>query len=111
MKSILINWFIGTITILLTAYILPGIRIDKLSSAIWAAAVLGILNAFIKPILVFLTLPITILTLGLFLLIINAAILMLVSQIISGFRIDSFWTALLASVIISIITFLTHRIV
>ncbi len=111
MKGLIIGWIVLTITVLITAYILPGIKIDKFSSAVWAAAALGILNAIVKPVLVILTLPITILTLGLFLLVINAVIILLVGALIKGFEVRSFGTAVIASIIISIISFVTSRLI
>ena len=86
MISIIVYWLIGTISILCAAYIIPGIKIERLSSAVWAAAALGVLNVLLKPILVFLTFPITFVTLGLFLVVINALMIMLAGEIVKGFR-------------------------
>ncbi|MGB4773492.1 MAG: phage holin family protein [Chitinophagaceae bacterium] len=85
-------------------YILSGIHIDKFTTALILAVVLAILNAIVKPILVVLTLPITIVTLGLFLLVINALIIMLGSKLVSGFKVDGFWWALLFSILLSIVS-------
>ena len=74
MSPILIHWLVTTIAILVAAYIIPGIRIDSLGAALIGAAILGILNAVLQPILVILTLPITLLTLGLFLFVVNALV-------------------------------------
>lgn len=104
MWSILFAWLIITVAILIAAYVLPGIRVADLKSAVIAAAVLGLINAFIKPVLVILTLPITVITLGLFLLVLNALLLLLTAKLVSGVRIDSFWWAVAGSIVISIVT-------
>src|SRR3989338_1475300 len=101
--SILINWLISALAIIITAYILPGVHISGFGTALIAAIALGILNAFIKPVLLLLTLPINIFTLGLFTFVINAFIILLVSNLVSGFKVDGFWWALLFSIILSIV--------
>lgn len=107
--KIIANWFWMTLAVLLVAYILPGVSIDNLVTAIVAAAVLGILNAFIRPTLVFLTFPITILTLGLFSIIINAFLVILASVLVPGFAVTNFWWALLFSILLSLVNGLFHR--
>jgi putative membrane protein len=84
------------------ARILPGIHVDTYWTALVFALVLALINAFVRPILVILTIPITILTFGLFLLVINALIVMLVSKFVNGFRVDGFWWALLFGLLLSI---------
>ncbi|PZN30550.1 MAG: hypothetical protein DIU71_11965 [Proteobacteria bacterium] len=86
----------------LSAQIFPGLRFDGPASLIAAALLLGIVNAVIRPIVVLLTLPVTLLTLGLFLLVINAAMLGLVALLLAGFEISSFWTAVGASIVVSV---------
>ncbi|HMK36205.1 MAG TPA: phage holin family protein [Desulfomonilaceae bacterium] len=108
--GIVISWIISTVAILIVAHLIPGIRVGGLGSAIIAAAILGLLNALVKPILVILTLPLTILTLGLFLLILNALMFQLAGAFTSGFRVESFWAALLGSIVVSIITYLLNSI-
>lgn len=81
---------------------MPGVTVANFTISIFVAIVLGLLNLFIKPILVLFTLPVTVLTFGLFLLVINAAMILLCSEIVGGFSVDSFLTALLFSVILSI---------
>jgi putative membrane protein len=110
MTSILISWILGTITILIVANVLPGVRVAGLSSAVIAAAILGILNALVRPVLVILTLPLTVITLGLFLFVINALMFMLAGSIFRGFKVDSFGTALIASIIVSIVSFVLNRV-
>ncbi len=94
----------------ITAYILPGIRFSGFWSLILAAFVLGLMNSIVKPILIFLTLPINILTLGLFTLIVNGIVLYLTAAIVSGFEISGFWTAVLGALILSIISMLLNSL-
>ncbi|MEQ8909202.1 MAG: phage holin family protein [Vicingaceae bacterium] len=95
--------FANAIAVLVTAYLLPGVEIKDFLTAIVVAAVLALLNNFLKPILIILTIPVTILTLGLFLLVINALIILLADDLIGGFTVASFWWALLFSIILSVI--------
>jgi putative membrane protein len=81
---------------------MSGITVASFTTSILVAVVLALLNTFIKPLLIFFTFPVTILTLGLFLLVINAIIIILCSEIVGGFHVDSFWTALLFSIILSL---------
>jgi putative membrane protein len=108
---ILVNWFVTTIAILIVAYLLPGVAIRGLAAAVIAALVLGLINAIIKPVLIVLTLPLTILTLGLFTFVLNALLVLLTSAIVPGFYVRSFWWALLFSLLFSIVSFVLHRIV
>ena len=109
--GILVNWFVTTIAILIVAYLLPGVAIRGLAAAIVAALVLGLINAIIKPVLIVLTLPLTILTLGLFTFVLNALLVLLTSAIVPGFYVQNFWWALLFSLLFSIVSFVLHRIV
>lgn len=86
------------------SYILSGVHIDTFVTALIVAVVLAVLNALVKPILVILTLPITIVTLGLFLFVINALIILLCDKLIAGFDVDGFWWALLFSILLSIVS-------
>lgn len=106
MNGILLRWIILTLAIVIAAYLFPGIRISGFGTALFAALVLGILNAFFRPVLIILTLPINILTLGLFTFVINAILLMMTSGIIGGLVVDGFGSALLGSLIISIVSWL-----
>jgi len=106
MRGIVVRWLVLTAAIFLAAYMIDGIRISGLPTAVLAAAVLGILNAFFRPILLILTLPLNILTLGLFTFAINAILLMMASGVISGFTVDGFGSALLGSLLISIVSWL-----
>jgi putative membrane protein len=107
---ILINWLITTIAILIAAYILPGVTVRTFGAALVTALVLGLINAIIRPILIFLTLPLTILTLGLFIFVLNALLVLLTSAIVPGFDVKSFWWALLFSLVFSLVSFILHRI-
>lgn len=100
--GILINWIVSAMVIFSVAYILPGVRVVDFTSALVVALVLGIINAFLKPILLILTLPINILTLGLFTFALNAILIMFVSSIVPGFTVDGFLWALIFGVILSI---------
>ncbi len=111
MRRILLKWLINTLALLVTAYFVKGIQVTGASSLILAAALLGILNAFIRPILIILTLPINIITLGLFTLIINGAMLWFVSLIIKGFVIQGFWPAIIGALIISLVSWLFNWLV
>lgn len=90
------------IAVLVLANFLPGVTVVNFTTAILVAAVLGLLNAIVKPIFIVLTLPITIVTFGLFLLVINASIILLADKFINGFSVNSFWTALLFSILLSL---------
>lgn len=95
--------FASSLAILISAYLLPGVHLQDFITAIIVALVLGLVNIFIKPLLIIITIPITILTLGLFLLAINAIMILIVDNFIDGFRVDGFWWALLFSLVLSII--------
>lgn len=100
----LIQILISTLAVLVTAYMLPGVHVDTVLIAIIVAAVLAFLNAVVKPILVVLTIPITLFTFGLFMLVINALMVMLADYLIKGFSVKSFWTALGFSIVLWLVT-------
>ena len=106
MTGLLLRWLILTAAILIAAYLFNGIQVAGFGSALFAALVLGILNAFFRPILLILTLPINVLTLGLFTFVINALLLMMTSGVIGGLQVASFGAALLGSLIISLVSWL-----
>jgi len=99
--KLIIRILLSALAVVILANILPGVGVDSYTTAIIVAIVLSLLNFIVKPILVILTLPITILTLGLFLLIINALIILLADRFVSGFTIDSIWWALLFSLLLT----------
>jgi len=111
MNGILIRWLTLTGAIILTSYLLDGIEVRGFVSAISAAAILGILNALFRPILILLTLPINILTLGFFTFVINALMLKMASGVIAGFDVHGFWSAVFGSLIISTISWLLNSFI
>jgi putative membrane protein len=100
---LLLKWLISAVSILIAGYLIPGVKVSGAWSALILALVFGLLNATIKPLLVILTLPINIITLGLFTLVINALIVMLASSIVKGFEVGGFFNALLFSLVLTII--------
>jgi len=111
MLVIITRWLIITVAIIIASMIVPGIKVDTLSTAVVAACVLGLINVFIRPIVVLLTLPLSILTLGLFYFCINAFLLELVAYFVSGFQVTNFWAALLGSLIISIVSWIANSFI
>jgi len=111
MNGIIIRWLTLTVGIVFTSYLLEGIQISGFLSALLAAAMLGILNAFFRPIALLLTLPINILSLGLFTFIINALMLKMASGVITGFDVIGFWSAVFGSLLISIISWLLNSFI
>ncbi|UJH68300.1 phage holin family protein [Allomuricauda sp. SCSIO 65647] len=102
MKSIL-RILLSALAVVILSYVLPGVGVDSFTTAIIVAIVLSLLNFLVKPILVILTLPITIVTLGLFLLVINAIIILLAAKFIGGFHVSGFWWAILFSLLLSLL--------
>ncbi len=109
--TLLLVWILNAVTLLIVAYILPGIVVSSFWSAMLAAVVLGLINMLVKPVLILLTLPITIVTLGLFLLVINALMFWLAGSILKGFQVNGFWWAVGGALFYSVISgFLTSLI-
>jgi putative membrane protein len=108
--KILIKWLLMTASIMITAYLLPGISVQSFGAALVTALVLGLINAVLRPILVVLTLPFTIITLGLFILILNGLLVLLTSAIVTGFLVVNIWWAMLFSIVFSVISFVLHQI-
>lgn len=100
--NLILKIVITSIIVLVLANFLPGVYVNGFTTALVVAVVLGLLNIFIKPILVLLTLPVTVFTLGLFLLIINALMIILCSKLVDGFKVDTFFTAVIFSVLLSV---------
>ena len=101
---IIVNLIVSAIAVLISAYILPGVKVDGFLTAVVVAVVLGVVNMFIKPVLLLLTLPLNILTLGLFTFVINAVLVLLVSNIVPGFKVEGFLYALLFSLVLSVVS-------
>jgi putative membrane protein len=104
--SLLLVWVINAVALLGVAYLMPSIHVASFWSALIAALVLGLVNALIRPVLVILTLPVTLLTLGLFILVINALLFWFVGSILQGFQVASFGSAFFGALLYSIISFL-----
>ena len=111
MRGLLLRWVALTAAVLAASWLLDGIRVDGFLPALLAAGLLGILNAFFRPILIVLTLPINILTLGLFTFLINALLLKIVSGAIPGFEVRGFWTAVIGALIIGLASWLLNAFV
>ena len=108
------NFFVGLVVtglaVLVTAYLLPGVHVSNFFWALLVAGVLALFNVTIKPLMVIITIPVTIFTLGLFLLVINAAIILLASAIIPGFSVDGFWWALGFSLVLSLVNSVFNKL-
>lgn len=107
----IIKILLTAVAAVVAAYLLPGVTIDGFLTALIVALILSVLNTFIKPILVILTIPITILTLGLFLLVINAILVMVTDYFVDGFTVSGWITAILFSLIVSVVTYILDAIV
>jgi putative membrane protein len=103
MKAFAGRLIVSTLAIVITAYIMPGVHVDDALTALWVALVLSVLNAVVKPVLIFLTLPVTLVTLGLFLLVINALMILLAGNIIPGFQVNGFWPAFFFSMVLTFV--------
>lgn len=110
MKTIL-KVLLSAVAVLFIAYILPGVEVDNYETALWVAVVVGLLFLLLKPILVILTLPVSILTLGLFLFVINAVLILLADSWIDGFSVSGFWTALLFSILLSFFESVLYKLI
>ena len=109
--GLLVRWLILTAAIMFASYLIRGIEVTGFFSALFAAAILGVLNVFFRPILLILTLPINILTLGFFTFIINAVLLKMASGVISGFVVHGFWSAVFGGFIISVVSWLLNSFI
>ena len=109
--GILLHWLVSGLAVIITAYLLPGVRLTGFFAALVTALILGLINAFIRPVLILLTLPLNILTLGLFTLVINALLIMLAAAIVPGFSVQGFWWALLFGLVLAIISYVLGAIV
>jgi len=109
--KLILKILLTAVAVLVLAYVLPGVSVASYGSAIFVAIVLGLLRAIVKPILIFLTFPITIITLGLFLLVINAVIIMMADYFVDGFSVRNFWWALGFSLALSFLQSVLHSMV
>lgn len=101
--KLLIKWLLAACALLLVAYLYPGVQVQSFGSALIAAAVVGVFYALLRPLLVLLTLPVTVVTLGLFLFVINALLFWAAAAVLDGFHVAGFWAALLGSLIYSVL--------
>jgi putative membrane protein len=104
MKGVLIRFVITGVAVFLAAHIIPGIELDTLGAGLAAAIILALLNALVRPILYLFTLPLIVLTLGLFMVVINAVLLQLASGLVKGFHVTGFWASLWGAVVISLVS-------
>lgn len=108
--NILLRILVTSFAAILAAWLTPGVHIEHYTTALIFAVVFGLLNFFIRPLLIILTLPITLFTLGLFLLVINAVIILIAAHYISGLHVSGFWSALLFSILLSIFTSVLYKL-
>lgn len=108
MKDLFIKWVVNSTALLVVAHIVSGVTLDNWRAVFVAALVLGLLNAFLRPVLILLTLPVTVLTLGLFTLVINAFLFYLAAHLVKGFHVAGFWQAFVAALVFSLVSFLLN---
>ena len=104
MKEFLLRWFVTTLSVLGATWLIPGLHCDTPGALLGAALLLGIINALVRPVLLLLSLPFIIVTMGFFILVINALLILFVSKVIPGFHVAGFWTALFAGIVIGLIS-------
>ena len=110
MTNLLLRLFLNATALFLTTLLVPGLHLERLSTAIWAALVWGLVNTLIRPILSFFTIPLQLLTLGIFTLIINAFMLLLTAKLVPGFSINSFASAFLGALVLSLISIILNKV-
>lgn len=110
MTTLIVRWFLNALALMAVAYLYSGVKVESIFAALMAALVLGLVNAVVRPVLVLLTLPVTLLSLGLFIFVINAFLLWFVAYVVKGFVVDGFFAALIGSLMFSVITLLTSWI-
>ena len=110
MFDLLARFLLNALAVMATAYVVPGISVDHFWSAVVAALVMGILNALVRPFVVLLTLPITIVTLGLFTLVINACLFWLASTVVKGFDVHGFWAAFLGALVFWLVSWFANTV-
>ena len=109
--KLLLRWALSAGALLLVAYLYPGVQVGGIGVALIAALMLGLVNAIIRPVLVLLTLPVTLLTMGLFIFVINAFLFWFVAEIVTGFRVNGFIAALIGSLMYSVMTLLINWVI
>ena len=108
---ILLVWLVNTVALIAVAYLMPSIAVSSFWSALIAALVLGLVNAIIRPVLIMLTLPVTILSLGIFILVINGLLFWLVGAVLEGFVVQGFWAGFLGAILFSIVSWVLSALV
>lgn len=111
MERLFLRWLILSVAVVSASYLIEGIHVSGFFSAFFTAAILGILNVFLRPVLLLLTLPINVLTFGLFTFVINAFMLKMASGVISGFEVRGFWSAIIGSLIISVVSWILNALI
>jgi putative membrane protein len=106
--KLILHWIVAAVAVGLAAYLLPGIHVNSIIAALATAVVLGLVNAVLRPVLLVLTLPINILTLGLFTIVVNALLVLLTSAVVPGFKVDGFWWAVAFSIVLFLINSILH---
>jgi putative membrane protein len=105
-----VRLIVRTLAVFFTAYLVPGVEVDGFTTAIWVAVVLGVLNATVKPLLILFTLPLTLITMGIFLLVINGLVVVLADRWIDGFELRDFTAAVVMSVVVSVLSAVMERL-
>jgi len=111
MIRLLLVWLINTLALIAVAYLMPSITVSSFGTALVAALVLGLINAFVRPILVLLTLPVTIVTLGLFIFVLNGLLFWAVAEWVEGFAVGGFWSGVIGAILFSIVSWLLSALV
>ena len=109
--SVILTWVINALALLIITYLVPSIHIRSFGTALIVALVLGLINAVLRPVLILLTLPVTILTLGLFILVVNALCFWLCASLLKGFEVSGFWSAFFGSILYSIVSWLLSALI
>ncbi|AOK28415.1 hypothetical protein WS67_10980 [Burkholderia singularis] len=109
--TVILTWIINALALLSITYLVPSIHIKSFGTALIVAVVLGLINAVIRPLLILLTLPVTVLTLGLFILVVNALCFWLAASLLKGFEVSGFWSAFFGSILYSIVSWLLSALV
>jgi putative membrane protein len=109
--TLLVSWLINAVALLALPYLMRSVQVDSIFTALVAALILGLVNTLIRPLLVLLTLPVTLLTLGLFILVINGLMFWMVANLVGGFRVAGFWSAVGAALLYSIISWLLSALI
>lgn len=111
MGALLLHWLISAVSLLIVAYLIPGIQVQGFGTALIAAIVIGLVNATLGFVLKILTLPLTLLTFGLFWFVINALMLQLAASVVAGFSISGFWAAFFGAIVLSIVSLILHSLI